>query len=426
MPTVEQLVEFIADKAKPFRNALYYSWAQWGHGKSQKPFDMTPQQAELWMENIFLGNPIPPFKSEGRAWDNAFGYARFLMDTYLVLTKERLGNFYEQYLRALMGAYRFCKKFPRYYPDNMPTVAEDNQDTLFAIRERMVQVWKLPVMEVNVQGLREKLNEQLTYDALAEYFLTNCPMMQNLLNARVSADDTVIERREISNHLEPTALLDYLRVLLEDVVAKNIAVNQTDRSEEQDSEYYSLSSQQREETWKSAFPDTDEENKNPMMQEFALDSRDLFPRAEKVRVTEAIYEAEGWLACRDEVVDGGNKTKKQRANVVELMIMSNGFPNITEEFLDYYTHQRHLVKRWSSFFTRAEVQKEIFSDQITNVEISRTNFEVLKSILKSADVPADSDAESEGYFSDTGVRVEVNWLPVFAIGGVLAALFLMQ
>ena len=309
MATVEHLVEYIAESALPFRNALYYSWSQWGDGKSQKPFEMSLETATAWMK-VKTEQRTVSVRAQARPWDDSFGYARFLLDTFLILTPLNLGNFYEQYMRALLGAYKFTKSHPQFYPNgNLPKISKDEQLTLHSLRQRMVEVWKLPTMVLNVQGLMQQLSEQKTYEDLCIYFLENSPMMQNLLNARRDPNDKPINFKEQKAHLQPTALLDYLRVLLEDVVAKNLIVNQVDRSKEENSEYFDLTNQQRSETWMKAFPDR-HEDELPMIQEFALDSRDLFQRSEKVQMTTDIFEAPGWHECIGEVYDGGKRTEQ--------------------------------------------------------------------------------------------------------------------
>jgi hypothetical protein len=336
-------------------------------------------------------------------------------------------------MRALLGAYKFSKTFPRFYPNgNTPTVTRDDQDIMHVIRQRMVEVWKLPAMVLNVQDLMQTLGQHHTYEALCIHFLENCPMMQNLLNARQDPNDKAISFIEAESHLAPTALLDYLRVLLEDVVQKNMVVNQVDRSQENNSKYFALVHQQRETAWLEAFPDAGEEM-IPQLTEFALDSRELFQRSEKVQVTADIYSEPGWKECMDEIFDGGRRTKNTRARVVQLMIMSNTFPIITEEFVKYYTQQRRLIKRWDSFFNKLDIQKHIFGDAIVGTRMPKRNYELFKTVLRGAlDDGSEASSGSEESFpafdrgQDDGIRVKINFFPILMIGGLAAAFFLLN
>jgi hypothetical protein len=395
---------------------------------------MTPDAANAWMD-VKTRKQQVSVRAQNRPWDHSFDYARFLLDTYLVMTPLNLGNFYEQYLRALLGAYRFSKAYPRFYPNgNTPTVTKDDQDTMHSIRQRMVEVWKLPVMVLNVPALMQTLGEKQTYEELCTYFLENSPMMQNLLNARRDPNDKALPFRDTHAHLAPTALLDYLRVLLEDVVHKNMVVNQVDRSSEENGAYFKLvTQQQNKEQWRAAFPDAVEGDTIPQIAEFALDSRELFKRSDMVQVTKDIHSEPGWAECMDEIFDGGKRTKNIRARVVQLMLMSNTFPIITEEFVKYYTKQRRLIRRWDSFFNKPDIQKHIFGDAIVGTQMPKRNYELFKTVLSGAvDEGSEGSTGSEESFPAydpgqyEGVQVKINFFPIFMIGGLAAAFFLFN
>ena len=176
-----------------------------------------------------------------------------------------------------------------------------------------------------------------------------------------------------------------------------------------------------------------DEDELPMIQEFALDSRDLFQRSEKVQVTMDIYNAPGWKECIGEVYDGGKRTKNIRARIVQLMIMSNTFPIITDDFVRYYTQQRRLIKRWDSFYNKPDVQKHIFSDAIDGTQMPKANFQIFKSVLESAvEEGSQADPGSAQSFPAydpaqyEGIEVKINFFPIVVIGGLAAALFLLN
>ena len=451
MSTCQMIVQYLASDS-PFRNGIYASWAEWGRGTQIEAFQMTRQDVERLTEAKLKGSKFVT-RAQRRPWNINLDYVISLIDTFYRLERGNLGNFYEQYIRSLMGAYYVTQKNTGLYLNQkprLPDIVKDDPEIMNNIREKMVVIWSLPKRYKWADDLMDSLNDQKTFPELGTYFLENSPMMQNALNIRRGAAEEILTFTEITIHNSKEGLLNALRGLLEDLCMKNgnmagVKIN------EQLEPTKMLSVQVGTQDWLAAYPDLSEGKLPPFPHEFGIRSQNMMEGDELVTITAEVNGYPGHRECREDLQSNGNKTTALRAQIVQLMILDNVFIDITDQFMRYFCDTTRNIRRWDSYYGRIGIQKQIFSDAIIGKTMTKSNHEIFKSILSRAahdDGPAlnqaggwppmeeenepgvhqglyqrePSEGGSIGSFGPQTV-VEINPLPIFLIGGAILLYF---
>ena len=343
---------------------------------------MNFEQAKMWYEN-FVNRETVSGKPRDRPWDAAYAEMIYLAGTFYSFTSQTLGNWYETYLRQLMGAYIFGKKWPQYSQDYVPSILKDDPEILGEIRNRMLAVWNLPNRAQRREEVRERLDQITNYPELARFFLQNCTMMQNALNQRLKPSEQFLKRRTIEMHMGEEGLLFYLLGLLENVVQANLAKWKGKEGfyrQGHNNEWALIPQQNDSAEWKSAFPDAT--GPVPQMLEVGLDAREIFA-LDKPETMQGLENDDGFQLLKNEFESGGTRYKKIRRQLVQLCLMDNTFPEVTDDFFRYFAKQQVNLAEYRSFFDRSNVQAKIFTERLGEKTMTSYNWATFRVICSN-------------------------------------------
>ena len=384
MPSIQNGVEFLASICQPFAHSIFYNWGMWGSGQNVGVFDQKIEDArDTW--NRFREKRTLSVRARDRPWEECLQKLFYLSDSFYAIKIETLGTYYEQYLRALLGVYKFAKKFPQFYEDYVPDIVQDNVDILGELRNRMLDVWNFSTRVSQRQAVIEALETHGTYPDLANYFLENAPIMQDTYNAREGKGnfDEVLKKVDIARHYDGNYLLAYLLRLQENVVRQNFAKAQGIKNFTGENHGFILTTQNAEQSaWKTAYPDS--ADPAPMILEWSLDPKELLPMGKTIQVRAEDFHA-GYGILRRDFEEETNTYKKIRQQLVQLLIMDNTYPNVSEDFWSYYTQQKRNLNEFRSFYDRRAVQALIFSEGFTEQNMETANWTMFGVLCDNAE-----------------------------------------
>ena len=413
MPDIQNGVTFFANKCRPFYNVILYNWIQWGAATPKTPFQMTQRESLEWWQ-INRDQESISTKARRRAWDQSLQKLLQVADYFYAITEDTMGNFYEQYLRGLMGLYLFTKKFPQYSKDHVPDVCLDNPEMLKEIRDRMLSCWNPGQKVPNMQAIGEELYKLNTYPELADFFLQNAPMMQPTYRGRgiMAGVPERMKRQIVEMHMGGSGLLEYLRDLAENAVEQNFLKCKSLDHFTAGNQFFPIPNQNKTTEWGEAFPDKPEFSESPSFVEFGLRAHpSQLQMVQHIRVGDQEFHP-GYAILRADF--DGPKNKKfrlLRQQFVQLLIMDNTLDAITEEFWRYYTKQKRNLAEHRSFYNREKVQQVIFSDQIRDCKMHPENWSMFNVLCANAQRIEEGDEEPV-----TG-GVEEEYAPEFFVDG---------
>lgn len=396
MPDIQNGVAFFANKCRPFYNVILYDWLQWGSGRPVVPFTMTQRDGlEWWTRN--RDKESLSKKARTRPWDQSVQKLMVIADYFYAITEDTMGNFYEQYLRGLLGVYLWTKQYPKFSKDHVPDICKDTPEILKEIRDRMMACWNIGQRVPNMEGIAQALYQRETYPELVNYFLENSPVMAPAYRGRGSKAAGVpqrMRRQIVEQHMGDGGLLQYLRDLAENVVEKNFNMCAHVEHFQGGNEFFPLPNQNKSSEWGAAYPDKGQFMEAPSLVEFGLRAQaEQMQMRQSIRVGDQEFHA-GYNILRADF--DGPKSKKFRGlrqQFVQLMIMDNTDEGVTEDFWRYYTKQKRNLAEHRSFYNRENVQRLIFSDQIKECRMHPENWSMFNVLCANASRIQEGDEE---------------------------------
>ena len=325
MPDIQEINHFFRDTCPPLRNVINYAYVSWCQAEPFKILGMPYEQANVVSRRVKKaekGGAISTWeerRGQERSWDAVMDMSIEMASTFYNPTVDQLGIYYEQWIRSLMGLHTYIWRHKKQIGEESLCWLQVNSGLYTEqCRNACLEVWALPGRIKNKSEVDGQLKETGNIQRMLNFFLENAPIMQTFYTARESSNNERVTRVVTEQHYAKSGLLYFVTKLLQeaagDINARGdlVAVN-------------------RHEDYVSQFPDR-KRDEYQYMTEFALNIKSVIVDTPLESIRNQIGNNRGWQKCMAEVLSGGKSTSKIRAQIVQLLILSNTFPQITDDF----------------------------------------------------------------------------------------------